>query len=100
MRFTFRQVADNSSIPIVLYNFPGIANGIDLDFDLIKGLAAHPNIVGIKLSCGSVSKGEWYYLLKRLESQKPHLREPTTGARLQSQFDAKDFGVYGGLADT
>ncbi len=53
----FLEVADNSKIPIVLYNFPGIANGIDLDFPLIAKLAKHPNIVGIKLSCGSVAKG-------------------------------------------
>ncbi|KAJ9117484.1 hypothetical protein QFC22_004334 [Naganishia vaughanmartiniae] len=74
----FTDVADASPIPIVLYNFPGIANGIDLELDLIKRLAKHKNIVGIKLSCGSVSKG----------------------ARLQAVFDGKDFGVYGGLADT
>lgn len=53
----FTEVADKSKIPIVLYNFPGIANGIDLELDLIKKLAKHKNVVGIKLSCGSVAKG-------------------------------------------
>lgn len=51
-----RQVADASPIPILLYNFPGISNGIDLDLALITKLAKHPNIVGIKLSCGNVGK--------------------------------------------
>lgn len=74
----FTDVANASPIPIVLYNFPGIANGIDLELDLIKRLAKHKNIVGVKLSCGSVSKA----------------------ARLQAEFRPQDFGVYGGLADT
>jgi 2-keto-3-deoxy-L-rhamnonate aldolase len=74
----FTDVADASPIPIVLYNFPGIANGIDLELDLIKRLARHGNIVGVKLSCGSVSKA----------------------ARLQAEFSPREFGVYGGLADT
>lgn len=40
----------------MLYNFPGICNGLDLDVPLIRKLAMHKNIVGIKLSCGSVGK--------------------------------------------
>lgn len=53
----FDDVAVNSSLPIVIYNFPGVCNGVDLDSDTITKLAQkHSNIVGVKLTCGSVAK--------------------------------------------
>ena len=50
------QVADESPIPIMIYNFPTVTAGLDLDSDTITTLAAHPNIVGTKLSCGNIGK--------------------------------------------
>ena len=50
------QVADGSPIPTMIYNFPVVTAGIDLDSDTIAELAEHPNIVGTKLSCGNVGK--------------------------------------------
>ncbi|KAK0758339.1 hypothetical protein N5P37_008737 [Trichoderma harzianum] len=53
----FNDVASASPIPIVLYNFPAVTGGIDLDSDMIINLAvANPNIVGVKLTCGSMGK--------------------------------------------
>ncbi|KAI0084139.1 dihydrodipicolinate synthetase [Irpex rosettiformis] len=52
----FHTVADTSPIPIMIYNFPVVTAGIDLDSDLISTLAKHPNIVGVKLSCGNIGK--------------------------------------------
>ena len=43
----FSALADYSPIPILLYNSPGF-NGIKLSFDLLKRLADHPNILGMK----------------------------------------------------
>jgi 4-hydroxy-2-oxoglutarate aldolase len=40
----------------MVYNFPVVTAGQDLDSDVIGALAAHPNIVGTKLSCGNVGK--------------------------------------------
>ena len=40
----------------MIYNFPVVTAGLDLDSDTITTLAAHPNIVGTKLSCGNVGK--------------------------------------------
>ena len=40
----------------MIYNFPVVTAGIDLDSDLISTLAKHPNIVGVKLSCGNIGK--------------------------------------------
>jgi 4-hydroxy-2-oxoglutarate aldolase len=53
----FGHVAEVSSLPVVLYNFPGVCNGVDLDSAFIATLAQkHPSIVGVKLTCGSVAK--------------------------------------------
>jgi L-threo-3-deoxy-hexylosonate aldolase len=52
----FTQVADQSPIPIVLYNYPGAVAGIDMDSDLLIRLAKHPNIVGTKFTCGNTGK--------------------------------------------
>ncbi|TGZ81984.1 aldolase [Ascodesmis nigricans] len=52
----FRDVADKSPIPIIIYNFPGAASGIDLDSDAIIKLSKYPNIVGCKLTCGNTGK--------------------------------------------
>lgn len=53
----FTAVFDGSPLPVMIYNFPGAASGIDLDSDLISALSAHPNCFGVKLTCGSCSKG-------------------------------------------
>ncbi|CCM03088.1 uncharacterized protein FIBRA_05208 [Fibroporia radiculosa] len=60
-----RDVADASPIPTMVYNFPVVTAGLNLDSDIIGELAQHPNIVGTKLSCGTVGK------LHRLTSTVP-----------------------------
>jgi len=52
----FIDVADQSSLPIILYNYPGAVAGIDMDSDLLIRLAKHPNIVGTKFTCGNTGK--------------------------------------------
>ncbi|EPS38661.1 hypothetical protein H072_7638 [Dactylellina haptotyla CBS 200.50] len=54
----YNEVAQKSELPIVIYNFPGICNGVDLDSDTIAAIAkSNPGkIVGVKLTCGSVAK--------------------------------------------
>ena len=52
----FTAVADSSPIPIIIYNFPGAVGGMDLSSDIIIKLAEHPNIVGVKLTCGNTGK--------------------------------------------
>lgn len=43
----FRNVADASPIPVLIYNFPGASSGLDLSSDQILEMAQHPNIVGV-----------------------------------------------------
>lgn len=74
----FSEVSAKSPLPIVIYNFPGVCNGIDLDSATIAALAkANSNIVGVKLTCGSVAKI----------------------TRLAAEFPPHHFAVYGGQAD-
>ncbi|CAN8098686.1 unnamed protein product [Discula destructiva] len=81
----FDEVAAKSPLPIVIYNFPGVCNGVDLDSATITKLAQkHANIVGVKLTCGSVAK------IVRLAAVLPKERFATFGG--QSDF------LLGGLA--
>lgn len=52
----FKAVADESPLPLILYNYPGAVSGIDMDSDLLIRLAEHPNIVGTKFTCGNTGK--------------------------------------------
>jgi len=51
----FRAVADQSKIPVLIYNFPQ-ATGLDILADAVIELSHHPNIIGIKESSGSLEK--------------------------------------------
>ena len=51
----FRAVADQSPVPVLIYNFPQVT-GIDLSVETIAALAEHPNIIGIKESSGNQEK--------------------------------------------
>jgi Dihydrodipicolinate synthetase family len=73
----FGKVADASPIPVMLYNFPRITAGIDLDSDMILTLAQHPNIVSVKLTCANMGK------LHRITSTIP----------------SSEFAVFGGKSD-
>ncbi|PQE31138.1 dihydrodipicolinate synthetase protein [Rutstroemia sp. NJR-2017a WRK4] len=52
----FIEVADQSPLPLILYNYPGAVAGIDMDSDLLIRLAKHPKIVGTKFTCGNTGK--------------------------------------------
>lgn len=52
----YRNVADASPMPILIYNFPAVQSGFDLNSDQIIELARHPKIVGVKLTCGNTGK--------------------------------------------
>lgn len=74
----YSAIANASPLPILIYNFPAVCNGLDLDSETITALAQkHPNIVGVKLTCGSVGKI----------------------TRLAATFPQERFAVYGGQSD-
>jgi 4-hydroxy-2-oxoglutarate aldolase len=49
----FTAVADQSPIPVLLYNVPKFTH-VNMTFQLVSQLSNHPNIVGIKDSTGNV----------------------------------------------
>ena len=51
----YRTVADQSPIPVIVYNFPQ-ATGYDIPAEVMIELAEHPNLIGIKESSGDVEK--------------------------------------------
>lgn len=53
LRAYFESVADNSPIPVMIYNMPG-NSGINLSSSLVTKLMPHPNIIGIKDSGGNI----------------------------------------------
>lgn len=74
----YAQVAEQSPLPIIIYNFPAVCNGLDLDSDIITEITKqHDNVVGVKLTCGSVAKI----------------------ARLAAVFPPSRFAMFGGQAD-
>ncbi|ORY65769.1 dihydrodipicolinate synthetase family protein [Pseudomassariella vexata] len=72
----FNDVADASLIPVLVYNYPGAVSGLDLSSDTILEIAKHPNVAGVKLTCGNTGK-----LARIVDSAQP------------------DFFVAGGSAD-
>ena len=52
----YRAIADSSPLPVIIYNMPANAAGIDLDVATICALAEHQNIIGVKDSSGNMAK--------------------------------------------
>ena len=50
----YREVADKSKIPILMYNVPKFT-GLDLPLETVLSLADHPNITGLKDSSGNLA---------------------------------------------
>jgi len=82
----FAEVAARAPLPVVVYNFPGVCNGVDLDSETISAIVrqsaeASPggvsNVVGVKLTCGSVGKI----------------------TRLAATHSPDEFSTYGGQSD-
>src|SRR5258708_27156998 len=51
----FRAVADQSKIPLIIYNWPQ-TTGVDISVEAVVCLSEHPNIIAIKESSGNLEK--------------------------------------------
>lgn len=92
----YRNIADASPIPILIYNFPAVQSGIDLNSDQIIELAQHPKIVGVKLTCGNTGK------LARVAAATADLEFRTMGGSsdfLLQTLIAGGHGVIAGLGN-
>lgn len=52
----FQELADSSPIPLVIYNFPGVVSGLDVNSEMLDILGKHKNIAAVKLTCGGIAK--------------------------------------------
>ncbi len=67
----YRTVADRSPLPVIIYNFPQ-ATGYDIPAEVVIELAEHPNLIGIKESCGVIEK------VKKMVDGTRHVKRETT----------------------
>ena len=51
----FRAVADQTKIPLMIYNWPQ-TTGVDIPVETVVALSEHPNVIAVKESSGSVEK--------------------------------------------
>src|SRR5262249_43018849 len=56
----YRRVAENTSLPVVLYNNPSTCGGVKIDVDTVARLAEMPNILGVKDSSGDLQNTNEY----------------------------------------
>lgn len=80
----YKHVADGSPLPLLVYSFPAVVAGIEMDSDLIISISQHPNIVGTKFTCGDTGK------LSRVASAM-------NGLTIHANNSG--YVCYGGLAD-
>ena len=80
----FKDIADQSPIPIMMYNYPGAVAGVDMDSDLMIRIASHPNVKGAKFTCANTGK------LTRLAAAKNAISAKGNGS---------GFLAAGGMAD-
>ncbi|VEU22879.1 DEKNAAC103964 [Brettanomyces naardenensis] len=55
IRDFYTTIADRSPLPVLIYVYPGVSNGLVVEPTTVEELSSHPNIVGCKLSYGDVS---------------------------------------------
>jgi 4-hydroxy-tetrahydrodipicolinate synthase len=56
----YRRIAENTSLPVLLYNNPSTCGGVKIEVDTVARLAQTPNIVGIKDSSGDLQNTNEY----------------------------------------
>jgi 4-hydroxy-tetrahydrodipicolinate synthase len=56
----YRRIAENTSLPVILYNNPGTCGGVKIDVDTVARLAQLSNILGIKDSSGDLQNTNEY----------------------------------------
>lgn len=93
----FRDVADASPLPVLIYNYPGAVAGIDLDSDDVIALAQHDNIVGIKLTCGNT--GKLARIASAVAASGNNLESDSSNGIQNGNSSNHRFVTFGGSAD-
>ncbi len=87
----YRTVADRSPLPVLMYSVP-MFTGYDIPTEVVKELAEHPNILGIKESSGSVEK------IAQMAKETAHVRRevPVTLRRSKERRDEVSVSALAG----
>ncbi len=56
----YRRIAENTSLPVLLYNNPSTCGGLKIDVDTVARLAEVPNILAVKDSSGDLQNTQEY----------------------------------------
>src|SRR3954468_1912542 len=56
----YRRIAENTALPVVLYNNPSTCGGLKIDVETVARLAEIPNILGVKDSSGDLQNTNEY----------------------------------------
>lgn len=105
----YMAVADASPLPVIVYSFPPVVNGIDMSSDLIIQISQLPNVVGTKFTCGDTGKlARVARAMRNAKSSSPaastsasgSLSSPTTTSTSTSTLTPGcHYWAFGGLAD-
>ncbi|KAK8069721.1 hypothetical protein PG994_006337 [Apiospora phragmitis] len=95
----FTTVADASPMPLIIYNFPGGASGLDLSSDIILKLAQHPKIVGAKFTCGNTGKLNRVAAATRKMVKNYDPEGPSSADFTMQSLVAGGHGILAGLAN-
>ncbi len=89
----YRTVADRSPLPVLIYSVPPFT-GYDIPTEVVRELAEHPNILGIKESSGSVEK------IKQMSEETAHIRRlrPIALRRAKGRADLVSVASLAGSA--
>lgn len=96
----FTGVADESPVPVILYNYPGAVAGIDMDSDLIIRISQHPNIVGTKFTCANTGKlTRVARALNAITPPPPFENSPKAPSKSTETAGNQPYIAFGGIAD-
>lgn len=90
----FHAIADKSSLPLLIYHYPGVSNGLEVTTETFEVLAKHLNIVGVKMTHFNLDN---YILLAAPKAQNvANNFKPFTGLG-QILIPALSVGAFGAI---
>lgn len=93
----FLNIADYTALPIVIYNYPGVCNNVNIMIDTFETLSKHENIAAVKLTHFNL---DIYTLLGNNKTYETNNFRPFTGLGqvLVPSLSVGMFGAIDGLS--
>ncbi|KAK5319558.1 hypothetical protein LTR93_007478 [Exophiala xenobiotica] len=93
----YSAVADASPLPVIVYSFPPVVNGLDMSSDLIIQISQHPNVVGTKFTCGDT--GKLARVARAMNTSRTSTSEFSSSPTPTPTPGGGQYWAFGGLAD-